>query len=199
MQKVKLIDEAYSTFLHRNRKIKLARAHPDQANQMHLYYLRNKVDFEHWSSDFAWVLNFEFGWARLLKQRVRACDQKQALHWVILSPVEPQEIIGSINLIAMDPHHKVFNLGYAMDQQWRRQGIMNLALKRSLKEAFCLIPFQEIEASCQPENVASLRTLTGLGFVMREPPHHEKNLMIQGRLCKHHCLVFGSAGSLTES
>lgn len=170
-------------------QVLLTKVHPSQANLMHQYYLRNKTDFEHWSSDFSWILNFEFGWERLLKQRAKACDQDRALHWVVLSAAVQQQIIGSINLIAMGSSRDLFNLGYAVDMEWRRRGVMSLALRHCLQEAFHVLPLHEIEACCQPENTASYKLLKGLGFANRLPPQNEKHLLIQGRLRKHLCMM----------
>lgn len=81
-------------------------------------------------------------------------------------------------------------LGYRIDQQYARQGLMSEAVAALLGYAFDELRLHRVEANCMPENQASLGLLRKLGFADEGLSH--RYLKIQGQWSDHRRMVMFS-------
>ena len=56
-------------------------------------------------------------------------------------------------------------LGYKLDKDWLRQGLMSEAVKECVRIAFEELGLHRIEANIMPRNIASLGVVRRCGFV----------------------------------
>ncbi len=97
-------------------------------------------------------------------------------------------IVGTISLscIVMGFFRSGF-LGYRVDQQFARQGLMSEAVAAVVDHAFGQMGLHRIEANCMPVNEPSIGLLRKLGFV--DEGTGRRYLQIQGRWRDHRHLV----------
>ncbi|GEM_PF-6459586 len=164
----------------------LCRAQAWQSHMMMHYYQRNRALLKLWEPTRSMLYLFEASWRKLLKEREQLSLNKQSAHWVILSPQELQ-VIGCINLARLPFSLPTLNLGYSMDQDWQRRGIMSHVLDLVVEDAFSELEISEVEASCLPENTASQQILKRLGFTQRIKEHGYRTYDINGISRKHMC------------
>ena len=84
--------------------------------------------------------------------------------WVICLKGETK-LIGSIGFWHTVPEHHRAELGYILHPDFWNQGIVTEALQAVLKYGFEKMKLHSVEASVNPENVASIRVLEKHGFV----------------------------------
>lgn len=75
------------------------------------------------------------------------------------------EVIGTISVFHYDEASARAELGYVLGQQFWRQGFMREAVSAVISALLESTGLRRIEAEVNPENVASCRLLTDLGFV----------------------------------
>ena len=76
------------------------------------------------------------------------------------------EIIGTFNIsgLARGFFHSAY-LGFEVFSPYEHQGLMRSGIKLLIEEAFGVLNLHRLEANIQPANVASIRLVSGAGFV----------------------------------
>ncbi len=90
-------------------------------------------------------------------------DGTQHYHFAI-EPDGVGHIVGAINIRITDKGNKIGEIGYALDSDFRRQGIMNEALIAVLEFGFKELSLHRFTAYTDTENEKSRRVLESVGF-----------------------------------
>lgn len=99
---------------------------------------------------------------QVIRNRAARFANGKGIRWGIALK-ETQRIVGSCGYMWM-PEIQGAEVGYELARDYWRRGIMTEALSAILTYAFDQQKLQRIEAEVMPENPASARLLTGLGF-----------------------------------
>ena len=90
------------------------------------------------------------------------------------------EIIGSCGFHNIVIRHSRAEIGYAINDKYRRKGLMTEAVNSIVNYGFENMSFNRIEAFVNPINTASLKLLRGLNFkkegLLRQHHFHDGNL-----------------------
>ena len=85
--------------------------------------------------------------------------------WVIALKENPEKMIGSVGYWRTDfPNHRA-EIGYMLDPDYWRKGIVSEALKTTIDFGFETIKLHSIQANVAPANEASRQILMKHGFV----------------------------------
>jgi len=104
--------------------------------------------------------------------------QNEAIAWGI-SLYGQSKLIGNISFWKMDKNNHRTEIGYILDPDFWRQGIMDEAMTTATEYCFKVLNFHSIEANTDPENEASGRLLERHGFV--QEAYFRENLFFEGR------------------
>jgi RimJ/RimL family protein N-acetyltransferase/GrpB-like predicted nucleotidyltransferase (UPF0157 family) len=96
----------------------------------------------------------------------------------------PEGFVGVVNLsnIIRGCFQNAF-LGYYGNEKFSKSGFMTAGIRLVLKEAFDVLKLHRIEASVQPDNVASIKILKKLDFAFES--YSRNYLQINGKWCDH--------------
>ncbi len=105
-------------------------------------------------------------------QAEKLLDQFIAIGRLGIVPKGSEKIIGSCGIFSINQEHYSASLGYDLAHEYWGRGIMTEALIALLGYGFLSMGLNRINALTYPDNAASIRVLTKLGFrtegVMRE-------------------------------
>lgn len=89
----------------------------------------------------------------------------EALNWAICLTEQPDTLIGTIGFWKMDKVNHRTEIGYTLQYDYWRKGIMDEAMAAAIEYCFKVLDFHSIEANTDPENEASGGILEKHGFV----------------------------------
>ena len=92
-------------------------------------------------------------------------DKGEGITWGIYLKNEPEIKIGNIGLFRIIHAHYRAEIGYLLDPQYHRQGIMLEAMQAIIDYGFHQLQLHSIEANINPANNASRQLLLKAGFV----------------------------------
>lgn len=128
------------------------------------YHLRNEGFHREWSP----IATAEFFTEEYQRARIGASrglmEVGREVRFGIFA-VQPEHLIGTITLGAIERgafHNGRF--GYSIDGEWRRRGIMAVALTSVIGFAFDSLGLHRLEANIMPRNAASRGVLERCGF-----------------------------------
>lgn len=105
--------------------------------------------------------------------------QNEAVTWAVCLSENPALLVGTIGFWRMDkPNHRC-EIGYMLNADYWRRGIMDEAMGAVLEYAFKVLDFHSIEANTDPENEASGRILEKHGFV--QEAYFRENFYVEGK------------------
>ncbi|MFN0035789.1 MAG: GNAT family N-acetyltransferase, partial [Saprospiraceae bacterium] len=104
--------------------------------------------------------------------------QNEAVNWAICLRDQPT-LVGTIGFWKMDKVNHRCEIGYTLQYDYWRQGIMGEAMAAALEYCFKTLDFHSIEANTDPENEASGRILEKHGFV--QEAYFRENFFFEGR------------------
>jgi len=94
-------------------------------------------------------------------------------------------VIGSCNYHIWMKKHARAEIGYAIEEQFRNQGIAKEAMKQVLQYGFDQMKLNRVEAFIGPQNIPSTRLVSHFGFtregLLRE--HYYKNDHFEDSVC----------------
>ena len=102
----------------------------------------------------------------------------EALTWAV-SLHESPVLIGTIGFWKMDKAHHRAEIGYALNADYWRRGIMDEAMSAAIEYCFKVLDFHSIEANTDPNNEASGRILEKHGFV--QEAYFRENFYLNGK------------------
>ncbi|BES66757.1 GNAT family protein [Gottschalkiaceae bacterium SANA] len=110
--------------------------------------------------------------------------EEKSLRLWLFEKSKPQRVIGSIRFanVVRGAFQSCF-LGYRLDQDCERKGLMTEALREAIPLAFDRLHLHRIEANVMPRNLASRRVVEKLGF--RQEGLAKRYLNIYGKWEDH--------------
>jgi len=102
---------------------------------------------------------------QMIGEYVYGFAQNEALNWAICLREVPDTLIGTIGFWKLDKAHHRAEIGYTLQYEHWRKGIMDEAMDAAVEYCFKTLGFHSIEANTDPENEASGRILEKHGFV----------------------------------
>lgn len=100
-----------------------------------------------------------------IAQISNSIKSNEAIMWGICLQNDPGKIIGTICYWRLQPLNYRAELGYALDPQHWRKGLMKEAIGKILEYGFETMKLHSIEARISPGNIASAAILEATGFV----------------------------------
>jgi ribosomal-protein-alanine N-acetyltransferase len=109
----------------------------------------------------------------MLQQIMDGTKNNETIAWAITFNNTP-EMIGTISYHRIEKENNRAEIGYMLDPQHWRKGIMNEAIKPVLDYGFNVMKLHSIEGNVNPDNISSSNLLKKFGFV-REAYFHENH------------------------
>jgi ribosomal-protein-alanine N-acetyltransferase len=122
--------------------------------------LSDPVSMEYWSSP---ALTDIRELRTALKKDIESDATGSSMCWAVLSK-DTQEIIGKCILFQFSHQNRRAEIGYILNREFWRQGLMSEALAAVISFAFTRLDLHRIEADVDPDNIGSLAILEKLGF-----------------------------------
>ena len=137
-----------------------------QAQMVADYYCRNKAFFEPFDPQREPNFFTAEYQRRLLVQDEENRERAVGFRFYIVPKEQPGQIIGmvALNNVVWGSFCSCF-LGYKLDKDWLRQGLMSEAVNECVRIAFEELGLHRIEANIMPRNIASLGVVRRCGFV----------------------------------
>jgi [ribosomal protein S5]-alanine N-acetyltransferase len=101
------------------------------------------------------------------------------INWGIFLASKPNELIGTIGFYRNQPEHYRGEIGYMLDSDFWRKGIMSEAIEKVVDYGFNAIKFHTIEACINPDNAASRALLLKHEFV--QEAYYKENYFWKGK------------------
>jgi ribosomal-protein-alanine N-acetyltransferase len=114
-----------------------------------------------------------------IKDYQDAYQQNEAVNWAICLQEQPEQLIGTIGFWRMDKVNHRVEIGYTLQYDYWRKGIMDEAMTLAIEYCFKIMNFHSIEANTDPENEASGGILEKHGFV--QEAYFRENFFFEGR------------------
>lgn len=106
----------------------------------------------------------DIGEARERIAQIRtSMDERKLINWMIAD--ESDAVVGTCTLFGFDPAHRRAELGYALHPDHWGRGLASEAATLALDWAVDAAGFHRIDASIDPDNLASRTLLHRLGFL----------------------------------
>jgi ribosomal-protein-alanine N-acetyltransferase len=114
-----------------------------------------------------------------IQKYLQGYQQNEAIRWVICLREQPDELIGTVAFWKMDKANHRAEIGYTLQYDYWRQGIMSEAIGAAMEYCFRVLNFHSIEANMYPENEESRGLVEKLGFV--QEAYFRENFYCKGR------------------
>lgn len=139
--------------------------HPNDADKVLSFYLKNKDFFEPWEpvrDPNFYTLNFQ---QLTLTAEYNLFLQSKMLRFWIFHRKNPQVIIGTVNFYNITAgSYSTCQLGYKMDKDYTGQGYALESIRAAMGILLEEYRIHRIEANIMPNNERSLRLIHKLGF-----------------------------------
>lgn len=147
-------------------RLELIPASIDLAKRVVEFYQRNEPHLTPWEPPKPLAFDTEIHQRNRLAQAEQAAKDGTAVRWWLCLRNEPNVLVGSIGLTAIvRGGFQNAMLGYAIDEKFQGQGLMQEALAAAIEYAFSTeLNLHRIQANVRPENLRSLKLLERLGF-----------------------------------
>lgn len=106
-------------------------------------------------------------------------EQNEAVNWAICLHEKPEWLIGSVGFWKMDKVNHRCEIGYTLQYDYWRQGIMSEAITAAMEYCFKVMDFHSVEANTDPDNEGSGGILEKLGFV--QEAYFRENFYFEGQ------------------
>lgn len=116
---------------------------------------------------------------QLVESYMEGFARNEALNWAICLRETPDQLIGTVGFWKMDKVNHRTEIGYTLQFEHWRKGIMDEALTAAIEYCFKSLDFHSIEANTDPENEASGRILEKHGFV--QEAYFRENFFFDGQ------------------
>lgn len=99
-------------------------------------------------------------------------EKNDFINWAIAKK-EDNKLIGMIGFFRLQPENFRGEVGYILNPNFHRKGIMKEALDKALEYGFGVLNFHSIEAVIDPKNIGSEKLLQKAGFL--KEAHFKEN------------------------
>jgi RimJ/RimL family protein N-acetyltransferase len=141
------------------KSIRLRALKAEDARDMHAIY-SDKITMEYWGN--APSINTEES-QRLVQRDMKAVQEGHAMFWVI-ELKETGKVIGKCTLWQYSESNQRAEVGYILNREYWRRGLMTQALHAMIDYAFSSLGLHRLEADTDDNNIGSLALLEQLGF-----------------------------------
>ncbi len=139
--------------------IRLRTLKVEDTQDMHAIY-SDTATMEYWGSTATTSIDAT---RRLVERDIKAVDDGLAIFWAI-ELKETGKVIGKCTLWHFNESNHRAEVGYVLNREYWRGGLMTSALKAMIMYAFTELGLHRLEADTDPDNTASLALLEKLGF-----------------------------------
>ena len=148
----------------------------DKSDVKEIFYLRSDKDMMRYIPRPLCVTEEDaLKLIRLIQQGYR---KNTGINWGIT--VKPDNtLIGTVGFVRMHPEHNRAELGYMLDKNHHRKGIMTEAVAKVIEYGFEQMHLHTIEAVIDPGNIASEILLKNFGF--EKEAHFKENFLYEGQ------------------
>lgn len=122
--------------------------------------LSDPESMKYWSDQPVSGIN---GALKSLRKDLESDAQGNSMCWAVTMK-DQDEMIGKCILFQFNQDNHRAEIGYMLNRNYWRQGLMHQALEAVIEFAFNTLNLHRIEADVDPKNVASLSLLEKLGF-----------------------------------
>lgn len=96
---------------------------------------------------------------------VRGVEERSLFQWVITEP-GADRLMGTVTFVNWDRGNCHAEIGFILHPDAAGRGLATDAVRTAIRFAIDEMALHRVEADVDPDNVASIRLLTGLGFVL---------------------------------
>jgi len=140
-------------------RLRLRKLTEEDAADMHALY-SDEVAMAYWGTPVTSTIEES---RQLLLRDIRAVDNCSALFWAIEWKATGT-VIGKCTLWQYSENNQRAEVGYILNRQYWRMGLMTEALEAMIAYAFSELGLHRLEADTDSNNAASLALLEKLGF-----------------------------------
>lgn len=140
-------------------RIRLRALTPEDAHDMHAVY-SDEVNMEYWGTTATKNIDET---RHLVAKDIKAAETGLAMFWAI-ELKETGKVIGKCTLWQYSESNQRAEVGYILNRQYWRLGLMSAALEVMINYAFSDLGLHRLEADTDSNNAASLALLEKLGF-----------------------------------
>ena len=127
------------------------------------FEFRNRAFFESWINARPKGFYAPGGVAASIAAAHMDAQQDRAHQYLVR---EDGVLVARVNLTQVKrDHYQSASLGYRVGENCNGRGVARQAVGLALREAFSVLGLWRVEASCRPENPASIKVLSANGFV----------------------------------
>ncbi|MFN0174243.1 MAG: GNAT family N-acetyltransferase [Saprospiraceae bacterium] len=106
-------------------------------------------------------------------------EQNEAVNWAICLRERPEWLIGTVGFWKIDKVNHRCEIGYTLQHEYWRQGIMSEAITGAMEYCFKVMDFHSVEANTDPDNEGSGGVLEKVGFV--QEAYFRENFYFEGK------------------
>jgi RimJ/RimL family protein N-acetyltransferase len=139
--------------------IRLRKLTEEDTGDMHAVY-SDEVAMAYWGTPATTTIGET---RQLVLRDIKAVDNGSAMFWAI-EWKETRTVIGKCTLWQYSENNQRAELGYILNRQYWRMGLMSAALEAMINYAFSDLGLHRLEADTDSNNAASLALLEKLGF-----------------------------------
>jgi RimJ/RimL family protein N-acetyltransferase len=99
----------------------------------------------------------------IIRKNFEWASQGDSISWGVVH-TESGRLVGTCTLFKIDRENQHAEVGFILNRQWWRQGVMSEAVTKMVAYAFDQLTMHRLEADVDPENAGSLALLKNLGF-----------------------------------
>lgn len=124
----------------------------------------------------------------VIKEYDRVIASNEKIIWAVTFKGK-DKLVGTIGFRTITKEHYRAEFGYSLMPEFHRKGIMNEVVKAIVDFSFNRLGLHSLEASVDPENIASIKLLGKNGFV--KEAHYKENYYFKGTFIDSaiYCLV----------
>jgi ribosomal-protein-alanine N-acetyltransferase len=99
----------------------------------------------------------------VIHRNLEFAAQGNSVVWAVVH-TETQKMVGTCTLFKIDKENQHAEVGFILNRQWWRQGLMSEAVNKMVIYGFEQMALHRLEADVDPGNTASLALLKSMGF-----------------------------------
>jgi RimJ/RimL family protein N-acetyltransferase len=99
----------------------------------------------------------------IISRNLDLAAQGNSVIWAVVH-AEAEAMVGTCTLFKIDQQNRHAEVGFILNRQWWRQGLMSEAVNAMVAFGFEQMMLNRLEADVDPDNAASLALLKNIGF-----------------------------------
>ncbi len=112
---------------------------------------------------------------RIIENQINAFEKRREYIWTI-AYIKSNEAIGRISLSEFEANNKIANIGYFINQEHWKKGIISSCIQPVVEFGFSYLELERIYTTVHVDNIASCKALEKNGFSKEGILRHSFNL-----------------------